>query len=114
MPALVKLTETCNYCSKHKIELMVFSGNVRICSSCWEHHQKTLSMLSGQGGAINECQICKVPIFELMDKLHLTAIRMSIIVADGIYQYACKPCAIKHNAKRKDLFKGTEAENLYV
>ena len=48
-----------------------------------------------------------------MEARGLNSYKMAIVQKDGIYQYVCKPCAAKYNAKRKDLFKGTAAESIH-
>ncbi len=94
-------------------DLLVFSGNVRFCANCWDKHLKTVQMLSGQGW-IEECQICQVPINTLMAQAGSPTIKMAVVAKDGCYQYVCQSCKDAYLAKRKDLFKETEAEGLYA
>ena len=108
MPIPILTPPKCNYCSRHKSDFLPLSCGAIMCWDCWDHHVKTLRMLGG-GKPVEECQICRTPITEMMHEHNLSEVSMFIVPKDGVLATACRECAASYLNKRADLFRGTEA-----
>lgn len=106
---LAVMTVICHYCSKprHPKEVLYLgTGGAIMCWSCWEWHERAMSML--EGNPPPGCQECGITFDQLRERSATGDCRMYLHPSDGIYAVRCRACSDAYVPKRVDLYGPTQ------